>query len=191
MIIDFNPSIYQNLHNDLIHMTDDEASNHFLNFGIVPAFMMYIKYESITHNKLYWVCCVVYIICAALRLARFSVNGLSVDNTFSGLPSTGGAFLVTMPLCLEYCKFGISKTILAYFSMLLLIFIAIMMVASMQVFSLSRIKIHHNVFPFLFIALAIVLSLLNSYTWHIIIFLQILYVAMLFILSPGKNKNIK
>ena len=34
MKIDFNPTIYKNLHNDLIHMTDDEASQHFLNFGI-------------------------------------------------------------------------------------------------------------------------------------------------------------
>jgi hypothetical protein len=49
MIIDFNPSIYKNLHNDLIHMTDDEASYHFLNFGIDEN-RIYKEYQKYIFN---------------------------------------------------------------------------------------------------------------------------------------------
>ncbi len=34
MIRDFNPTIYKNLHNDLKHITDEEARDHFIDYGI-------------------------------------------------------------------------------------------------------------------------------------------------------------
>ena len=49
MKIDFNPTIYKNLHNDLIHMTDDEASQHFLNFGIDEN-RIYKEYDKFIFN---------------------------------------------------------------------------------------------------------------------------------------------
>src|SRR5690606_40895698 len=63
-------------------------------FGVAPALVMY---EWVLHSlgRWGWLAAFVYVVCAALRLARFNINVGVVDKRFfQGLPSPSAAALV-------------------------------------------------------------------------------------------------
>ena len=85
-----------------------------ISFGVAPAFIMYF-WNLNTLGRFGWLLCLVYIICVALRLARFNVNSNQEpswrDNFFEGVPSPAGGILVLTPLIVslsvfEYIKFN-------------------------------------------------------------------------------------
>ena len=72
-----------------------------ISFGVAPAFIMYFwKLNEL--GRIGWFICLIYVVCVALRLARFNVNSGQVpswrDNFFEGIPSPAGGVLVLMPL---------------------------------------------------------------------------------------------
>ena len=72
-----------------------------ISFGVAPAFIMYFwKLNSL--GRFGWLVCLIYVICVALRLARFNVNSSEEpswkDNFFEGVPSPAGGILVLTPL---------------------------------------------------------------------------------------------
>ena len=75
-----------------------------VSFGVAPAFIMYF-WTLNELGKLGWLIVLVYVVCCALRLARFNITTYSDDtlwkqNFFEGVPSPGGAGLVILPLVL-------------------------------------------------------------------------------------------
>ena len=72
-----------------------------ISFGVAPAFIMYF-WQLNTLGRIGWLICLIYVICVALRLARFNVNSETQpswkDNFFEGVPSPAGGILVLMPL---------------------------------------------------------------------------------------------
>ena len=44
-----------------------------ISFGVAPAFIMYF-WKLSSFGRLGWLLCLIYVICVALRLARFNVN---------------------------------------------------------------------------------------------------------------------
>ena len=79
-----------------------------ISFGVAPAFIMYF-WKLNTLGRFGWLLCLVYVICVALRLARFNVNtGQSPswrDNFFEGVPSPAGGILVLTPLIFSLTSF--------------------------------------------------------------------------------------
>ena len=76
-----------------------------ISFGVAPAFIMY--FWSLQYlNKLGWFVCLIYVICVALRLARFNINSEEEpswkDNFFEGVPAPAGGIIVLMPLVLSF-----------------------------------------------------------------------------------------
>ena len=75
-----------------------------ISFGVAPAFIMYF-WKLNTLGRFGWLLCLVYVICVALRLARFNVNSNQEsswrDNFFEGVPSPAGGILVLSPLIYE------------------------------------------------------------------------------------------
>ena len=72
-----------------------------ISFGVAPAFIMYFwKLNEL--GRVGWLICLIYVVCVALRLARFNVNSGQEpswrDNFFEGVPSPAGGVLVLMPL---------------------------------------------------------------------------------------------
>ena len=67
-----------------------------ISFGVAPAFIMYF-WNLNTLGKFGWLLCLVYVICVALRLARFNINSNQdpswKDNFFEGVPSPAGGIL--------------------------------------------------------------------------------------------------
>jgi len=72
-----------------------------ISFGVAPAFIMYF-WKLNTLGRFGWLLCLIYVICVALRLARFNVNTSQAaswrDNFFEGVPSPAGGILVLTPL---------------------------------------------------------------------------------------------
>ena len=85
-----------------------------ISFGVAPAFIMYFwKLNEL--GRFGWLVCLIYVICVALRLARFNVNTGGEpswrDNFFEGVPSPAGGILVLTPLI-----FSMSSICLLYTS---------------------------------------------------------------------------
>lgn len=65
-----------------------------VSFGVAPAFLMYNKY-LFDYGRLGAVISFFYLLCAALRLARFNANLTKVrSDFFQGLPSPGAALAI-------------------------------------------------------------------------------------------------
>ena len=80
-----------------------------ISFGVAPAFIMYF-WKLNTLGRFGWLICLVYVICVALRLARFNVNSNQEpswrDNFFEGVPSPAGGILVLTPLIISLSSFS-------------------------------------------------------------------------------------
>jgi len=81
-----------------------DSLSDFVVFGAVPAFSIYLWMDK-PENNLFWIVIVLYVICAALRLARFN-SELSerpnyAKNYFNGIPTPAAAFLLLFPLAIE------------------------------------------------------------------------------------------
>ncbi len=78
-----------------------------ISFGVAPALIMYF-WNLQYLDKLGWFVCLTYVVCVALRLARFNVNTDEEpswkDNFFEGIPSPAGGILVLMPLILSFSE---------------------------------------------------------------------------------------
>ena len=79
-----------------------------ISFGVAPAFIMYF-WKLNTLGRFGWLLCLIYVICVALRLARFNINTGQApswrDNFFEGVPSPAGGILVLTPLILSLASF--------------------------------------------------------------------------------------
>ena len=77
-----------------------------ISFGVAPAFIMYF-WSLNTLGRVGWLICLAYVVCVALRLARFNVNSETEpswkDNFFEGIPSPAGGVLVLTPLVFSLC----------------------------------------------------------------------------------------
>ena len=77
-----------------------------ISFGVAPALIMYIWILRDQGRGFGWVVCLLFAVCAALRLARF--NSLLEDEDpkpwgkgfFTGVPTPAGGLIVTAPLLL-------------------------------------------------------------------------------------------
>jgi len=77
-----------------------------VSFGVAPAFLVAVlsAHAELHHQRLVWMSCMVYVVCAALRLARFNVQtGLDEEShrSFTGLPSPAAAGQVASLVILD------------------------------------------------------------------------------------------
>ena len=81
-----------------------------ISFGVAPAFIMYF-WQLNSLGKVGWLISLIYVVCVALRLARFNINtgGESSwkDNFFEGVPSPAGGILVLSPLIYQSSGFDL------------------------------------------------------------------------------------
>ena len=85
----------------------------FVNFGVVPGFIVYFWINS--YGDIFgldWAMVLIYAVCAAIRLARFNVdlndkktNPIIQKYFFKGIPAPVGAALSMLPMVLYY-EFG-------------------------------------------------------------------------------------
>ncbi len=92
-----------------------DSLSDFISFGVSPAVLLYL-WSIQEFERVGWVFCLFYIICAALRLARFNIENLSSPSTtFYGIPSPAAAGLLLIP-------FFLTLYFLNYFSNIIRLF---------------------------------------------------------------------
>ena len=138
-----------------------------ISFGVAPGFIMYF-WALNEIGKFGWMLVLIYVVCCALRLARFNLTVIEEKepwkiNFFEGVPSPAAAGLVLLPLILNLSGLIQFENFTALTVTTILI-TSILMVSKVPTYSLKRILIPRNLAIFLLLGLGIYVSLLIFYT---------------------------
>ncbi len=157
----------------------------FVNFGVAPALILYF-WDLHELRSLGWIVAMVFAICAGLRLARFNVAIDDPDkpawagNFFTGIPAPAGAITVLLPIYLFFL--GVPKGgVLTILSLIYTLFIAIMMVSKVPVFSGKQLgtRVKPEMVLPIFLAVILVVALLIAYPWEVLTVGTLIYLGFL------------
>jgi CDP-diacylglycerol---serine O-phosphatidyltransferase len=122
-----------------------DSLSDLISFGVAPSIIMYTwSLESLKDygnfwGKVGWLCAFLYVVCAALRLARFNTQaGVADKRYFQGLASPAAAgTMVAFVWCFEDLKrdLGITGANFVWFAVPLTVLIALLMFSSFRYFS--------------------------------------------------------
>ena len=153
-----------------------------ISFGVAPAFIMYF-WKLNTLGRFGWLVCLIYVICVALRLARFNVNSNQEsswrDNFFEGVPSPAGGILVLTPLIVSITNFDYIS--LNYDIVVPIFFIAtsLLLFSKFPSYSFKKIVIQRKTTIFLLFGIVLFFGLLLIYPFNVIAISSIIYLLML------------
>ncbi len=153
-----------------------------ISFGVAPAFIMYF-WKLNTLGRFGWLICLIYVICVALRLARFNVNSGQEpswrDNFFEGVPSPAGGILVLTPLIISMTNFNLIQ--INYDLLVPIFFIAtsLLLISKFPSYSLKKIVIQRKTTIFLLFGIVLFFGLLLIYPFNVIAVSAIVYLAIL------------
>jgi CDP-diacylglycerol--serine O-phosphatidyltransferase len=140
-----------------------------VSFGVAPGVLLYL-WALRPFGKLGWLAAFLYVICGALRLARFNVQVTTVESRrFVGMPIPAAACIVATCVLLFY-DLGGSGTI-KMVSMLLLVFLlAFLMISNISYLSLKDPELFKRQ-PFMLLVLAIFMLIVIVARPEIMLFL--------------------
>lgn len=124
-------------------------------FGVAPGVLMY-AWALKPFGKLGWLAAFLYVVCGALRLARFNVQVNTVESKrFVGLPIPAAACIVATCVLLFY-ELGGTGTIKMISVVVLVFLLAFLMVSNIKYFSLKDPDLFKRQ-PFIMLVVAIML----------------------------------
>ena len=153
-----------------------------ISFGVAPAFIMYFwKLNEL--GRLGWLICLIYVICVALRLARFNVNTGQEpswrDNFFEGVPSPAGGILVLTPLIFSMTSLEIIKINYNIVVPIFFITTSLLLISKFPSYSFKKIVIQRKATIFLLFGIVLFFGLLLIYPFNVISISAIIYLGML------------
>ena len=153
-----------------------------ISFGVAPAFIMYFwKLNSL--GRFGWLLCLIFVICVALRLARFNINSNQQpswrDNFFEGVPSPAGGILVLSPLI--YSLSGLNLFQINYDIIVPVFFIttSFLLISKFPTYSFKKIVIQRKATIFLLFGIVLFFGLLLIYTFNVIAISTFIYLSLL------------
>ena len=153
-----------------------------ISFGVAPAFIMYF-WKLNTLGKFGWLLCLIFVVCVALRLARFNINSNQEpswrDNFFEGVPSPAGGILVLTPLIIslsgfDFINFNYEIVVPAFF-----IATSILLISKFPTYSFKKIVIPRKTTIFLLFGIVLFFGLLLVYTFNVIAISAIVYLLLI------------
>ncbi|MDB2545681.1 CDP-diacylglycerol--serine O-phosphatidyltransferase [Candidatus Pelagibacter bacterium] len=153
-----------------------------ISFGVAPAFIMYF-WKLNTLGRFGWLVCLIYVICVALRLARFNINSNQEpswrDNFFEGVPSPAGGILVLTPLIIsltnfDYILINYNIVVPAFF-----VITSLLLISKFPSYSFKKIVIQRKTTIFLLFGIILFFGLLLIYPFNVIAISSIIYLTML------------
>ena len=139
----------------------------------------------------------IYVVCVALRLARFNVNSGKEpswrDNFFEGVPSPAGGVIVLMPLVYSLSEIQIFSINYDYFVPILFVVVSILLISKVPTYALKKISVPRNMTIFLLLAVVLYFGLLLIYTFNAIVISGLIYFIMIpvsFIHYSKLSKNL-
>ena len=163
----------------------------FVSFGVAPAFILF-KWRLFEGDEWGYGVAVLYSLCAAIRLARFTVQakkkklGAPVSKFFTGLPAPAAAFVVLIPVMLSLSQIVANRakmdwtqewvlwTVIGY-----TLLIAGLMVSTIPMASVKHVKINRKLLPGLMIAVGLVAVCMIKDTWLTLSVLAAIYLLSL------------
>ena len=156
----------------------------FVDFGVAPALILY--FSSLQRiPSLGWFAALVFVIAAALRLARFNTMLADPDrpawhgNFFTGMPAPAGAIVGLLPLYVQLSSFVSPGTRLPVgLDIGFVILVAFLMASRIPFFSGKKIgRIPREWFMAILFGVAATLLLLATFPMEMMIVLSIAYLA--------------
>jgi len=151
-----------------------------ISFGVAPAFIMYF-WSLKSLGKLGWLLCLIYVVCVALRLARFNVNSGDDpswrDNFFEGVPSPAGGILVLMPLIYSLSGFELFKINYQVIVPIFFVIISFLLISKVPTYSLKKIIVPRSMTIFLLFAIVLFFGVLLIYPFKLMIVTGIFYLC--------------
>ena len=152
-----------------------------ISFGVAPAFIMYF-WTLNELGKLGWLIVLIYVVCCALRLARFNItthnkNSLWKENFFEGVPSPAAAGLVLLPLVfymIEIYSFDQYKPLVVS---TFFIITSVLMISKIPTYSLKRITIPRSTTIFLLFGIGLYFGLVLVYTFEVLFITGVVYLS--------------
>ena len=132
-----------------------------ISFGVAPALVIYTWALS-TMGKIGWIAAFVYVVGAALRLARFNTQiGHADKRYFIGLPSPSAAgFTVGFVwLCVDY---GVTVESIKYLAFLITVLAGILMVSGVKYRSFKDLDLKNKV-PFVTVLIMVLIFIAIVY----------------------------
>ena len=153
-----------------------------ISFGVAPAFIMYF-WKLNTLGRFGWLLCLVYVICVALRLARFNINSNQEpswrDNFFEGVPSPAGGILVLTPLIISLSGFDLFQLNYELIVPTFFILTSFLLISKFPTYSFKKIVIPRRTTIFLLFGIVLFFGLLLIYTFNVIAISTVVYVFLL------------
>ena len=153
-----------------------------ISFGVAPAFIMYFwKLNEL--GRFGWLVCLIYVICVALRLARFNVNSGGEpswrDNFFEGVPSPAGGILVLTPLIFSMSSIEVFKIDHAIIVPIFFIVTSFLLISKFPSYSFKKIVIQRKATIFLLFGIVLFFGLLLIYPFNVISISAMIYLTLL------------
>ena len=153
-----------------------------ISFGVAPAFIMFF-WKLNTLGKFGWLLCLIFVICVALRLARFNVNSSNEpswrDNFFEGVPSPAGGVLVLTPLIISLSGFEFFKLNYDIVTPTFFVLTSFLLISKFPTYSFKKIVIPRRTTIFLLFGIVLFFGLLLVYTFNVIALSAVIYVLLL------------
>ena len=153
-----------------------------ISFGVAPAFIMY--FWSLNNlGKFGWLLCLIYVVCVALRLARFNVSSNEEsswkDNFFEGVPSPAGGILVLMPLIYSLSEFEMFNINFELIVPIFFIITSFFLISKIPTYSLKKIIVPRAMTIFLLFSIVLFFGLLLVYTFKMMILFGLIYLCFI------------
>jgi len=153
-----------------------------ISFGVAPAFIMY--FWSLNNlGKFGWLLSMIYVVCVALRLARFNVTASTEpswkDNFFEGMPSPAGGILVLMPLVFSLSGISTDDANYNIIVPIFFIIISLLMISKIPTFSFKKIIIPRSKTIFVLFGIVLIFGLLLIYTFKVLVFGGLIYICLI------------
>jgi CDP-diacylglycerol--serine O-phosphatidyltransferase len=155
-----------------------------ISFGVAPAFIMYF-WNLQYLDKLGWFVCLIYVVCVALRLARFNVSSSEEpswkDNFFEGVPSPAGGIIVLMPLILSFSELGKFFFKINYDVIVpgFFIIVSVLLISTIPTYSFKKIVIPRTMTKFLLFGIVLFFGALLVYTFKILALSLFIYLCLI------------
>lgn len=162
----------------------------FLCFGVAPAIVLYLWTLS-SWGGLGWAPCLMYAVCAALRLARFNaaIDGAPAPayayNFFTGVPAPAAAGLALFPLFVflqaEVAGVALLADIAQFpgLAAAVLLAVAALMVSTLPTWSFKNFKVPHEYVLPLLLGAGLYVALLVSEPWGALAAAGVIYAGLI------------
>ena len=153
-----------------------------ISFGVAPAFIMY--FWSLNNlGKFGWLLTMIYVVCVALRLARFNVSSNLEpswkDNYFEGVPSPAGGILILMPLIFSLSEINLININYDIVVPVLMILISFLLISKIPTFAFKKITIPRRMTIFALFGIVLLFGLLLIYTFKVLIICGLTYICLI------------